>query len=91
MRSLLADLQEQLYEQYRELNLNGDSACISGVFVQGQPVPRGEAPPDLRGYPSDALSAIKRDDRPAGMAYGDVLTDVEAQYTWVCVRVAGYV
>jgi hypothetical protein len=52
-------------------------------LLQGQPVERGESPPDLRGYPKDALGNIKRDDTPPGTTYGDVLIDVESQYTWV--------
>ena len=39
-----------------------------------------EPPPDLRGFPSEALDDVRIDDLPFGVDYGDVIVDANPSY-----------
>ena len=48
--------------------------------MQNQDVIPNEPPPDLRGFPAEALDDVRVDDLPFGADYGDVIIDADPSY-----------
>ena len=52
-------------------------------LAQGSDFPEGIPPPDLRGFPDDALGPLLIDVTPEGMTYGDLIEDADFSYSQV--------
>ena len=50
------------------------------ICIKDQDLVPNEPPPDLRGFPSEALDDVRIDDLPFGVDYGDIIVDANPSY-----------